>query len=344
LLFFCVGLFVYESIWIFPLIALLLSAADLQWGRKKGWNKELNYLIGILALFVLFLLLRWVQTGDLMGNYEARMSSRGNIYRLLYNYCALFARSFLPPMANGKTFLLCTGLLLMGLTGAGVFITQRRKPGGLLWLLGACLAVSLLPAITLGIDTHDTESERFIYLPSVFTVLLITEGIFLLIRRVRVATGILLGLVVLNVWQFREASLSYRYAGEIARKSLAFLDGKKPLQNLYLFNVPAQYRGALIFRAGIGPGLAWMDTALSYRNLVVRGQGEPLQRRDAFSCVERNLYESADMLGARIGVDTISAEWLVNLPDTVLRFQPGRDRIFYWTDSSLVKIGKVGGE
>jgi hypothetical protein len=343
LAFFCIGLFVYESIWVFPLVAFFISAADLRWGGRKGWNRELNYLIGILVLFGLFLLLRWAKTGSLMGSYEMRMSSRGNIVRLLYNYSALFARNFLPPMANGKLFLFFTCLLLILLASASFFIAKRRKAGGLFGLLGACLLVSLLPAITLGIDTHDTESERFIYLPSMFTVLLLTELIFLLIRRTDVATWVLLALCLLNGLQFREAALSYRYAGTIARRSLSFMDEKKPLENVYLFRMPSQYKGALIFRAGIQPALTWMDPGLSYRNLVVISQGEPLQRRDAFSCVERDLRSSADMLGARIGVDTIGAEWLIQLPDTVLRFQPGRDRIFYWTDSSLVKISKVGG-
>ncbi len=146
---------------------------------------------------------------------------------------------------------------------------------------------------------------------------------------------------MVNFCQFGEAALSYRYAGEIARRSLECLDRKKPLENLYLFHVPAQYKGALIFRAGIKPALDWMDPGLSYGNLVVMSQGELLQERDTFRCVKQDLGESAAMLGARIGVDTIGAEWTINLPDTVLRFQPRRDRVYYWTDSSLVKIGKV---
>jgi hypothetical protein len=324
----------------------------------------LNYLIGIIVLFSLFLLLRWAQTGSLMGNYEARMWSQGNISRCLYNYSALLARSFLPPMASGKVFLFSTGLLLILLAGILFIIVKNGKVGGLVGLLGASLLVSLLPAITLGIDTHDTESERFIYLPSIFTVLLLTELIFFLFRRAGAATGFLLCFVLLNAWQFREAALSYRYAGKVARWSLAFMNDKKPVENLYLFHVPAQYKGALIFRAGMEPALAWIDPGLSYRKMIVMSQGQPLQRRDSFPCVEQDLRESAAMMGARIGadalgtgidtmrtgvhtigtgMDTIAAEWLVILPDTVLRFRPGRDRIFYWTDSSLVKICQVDG-
>ncbi len=187
---FCIGLFVYESIWIFPLVAWFISAADLRWAGKKGWNKELNYLIGIIVLFGLFLLLRWVQTGSLMGSYEGRMWSKGNLYRLSYNYTALFARNFLPPVANGKIFLFCTGLLLTGLACGTFFILKRRQAGGLLWVLCGLSRWSpyCRPSPWESIRMIP-ESERFIYLPSVFTVLLVTEGSWLLIRRTGLAAG-----------------------------------------------------------------------------------------------------------------------------------------------------------
>src|SRR5450432_1351588 len=112
-------------------------------------------------------------------------------------------------------------MILLGF--AVLHILRKKKAAVLLGLTGACLLVSLLPAITLGIDTHNTESERFIYLPSVWCVLFLVEMIFLVADRPVVAVRLLLLFIILHAFQFRQASLSYRYAGKIARRSLELI-------------------------------------------------------------------------------------------------------------------------
>lgn len=348
LIFFSIGLFVYESIWIFPLVAGFLSVASLCREGKKGWGREAIYLIWIAGLFGLYLLFRYSQTGGLAGSYAARMLPDGNLYRLLYNYSGLFARSFLPPMASGKLFLFFFVLLLILLGLAILYIVRKKKAGVGMWLLGICFLVSLLPAITLGIDTHDTESERFIYLPSVWCVMLIVEMIFLLAERPVAAVRLLLLFVIFHAIQLRHSSLSYQYAGKIARRSLELIDlrpatlfGPKPpapVRNLYLFHMPAQYEGALIFRAGIEPAIGWIDSGLAFRNLVVLSKGELFQRRDSLNYMERDLRGSAASLGAAIRADSVNGGWQVMMADTSFNFLPGKDRIFYWTDSSLVRV------
>jgi hypothetical protein len=317
LVFFCIGLFVYESIWIFPLVAGLLSVADVrvkgargrdgeeERSEKKDWGREGMYLILIAGLFGLYLLFRYSQTGELAGSYATRMLPDGNLSRLLYNYNGLLARSFLPPMANGKLFLVSYGVLLILLGLAVLHILKKKMTGVMFWLTGACLLISLLPAITLGIDTHNTESERFIYLPSVWCVLFLVEMIFLLVDRPVVAVRLLLLFIILHAIQFRHASLSYRYAGKIARRSLELIGADPPVRNLYLFHMPSQYEGALIFRAGIGPAVAWMDMGSAGSRLAELSQGELFQRRDSLVYMEGELRGSAASLGATIRADSV---------------------------------------
>jgi hypothetical protein len=181
-------------------------------------------------------------------------------------------------------------------------------------------------------------------LATVFGVLFLIELIAVLVRNSRSLIYILFPIVILHALLFRQAALSYRYAGDVARRSLVLLDTKTAVRTLYVLGLPSQYRGALIFRSGLTPGVEWIDSCCAYRRIMVLSSRELLQRKDSIPYEEQGLQQSAVTLKARIKAeiraDTASRGWEIALPDTSFVFVPGKDRIVYWTDSTFVEIRK----
>lgn len=345
LLSFGVGLFAYESIWVFPLVALCLSAAEV-YSRRQRWRKEWVYVLWVFLFFFVFLLFRRSQTGGLAGGYEMSTLLEGHVAGLLYNYNALFARSFLPPVQNAKWFIFMYGLL-WGLVVIALY-TLRKKGGVLHLLLAICFLVALTPAVSLGISTHNSESERYIYLPSVFLVLWLVEIMSLLCRNNRVMIGLLLLVAMVNGYGLWQASRTYRYAGDVVKRSLVLAGRKETVRTLYLIHLPSQYEGALIFRHGFGPGADWICPDLRYERLAVIDMKALDRRPDPFICGVASLGQAAASMRATLtppafdsskdSLDRTGEGWVVNLPDTSFEFLPGRDMILYWTDNSLLKI------
>jgi hypothetical protein len=342
--FFLLGLFVYEAIWIFPLIAALLILSERLTKRepRPAWTP----LIWLAAIFLLYLGTRWWLTGHMAGAYELRDLSIPRPGRLIYNYGVLLGRCLAPPMADGRWFAASCMLILL-LLAVAIWAAQRKNKGSILYgLLVSGLLLALLPAIGLGIDTHTTESERFIYLPSVFWVLLLVELLSALIHRPGMFLRVCIIVILVNGFGLWRASLSYRYAGEVVRRSLSCLGDRGPIEGagvvgtagaggrdssvLYAKGLPSQQAGALIFRRGFEEAVHWILPG--YGNVAVRVLSRaPLRdRRDDLAC------ESSDLFQGLKGMQAIT----LNLGDSSFSFRPGKDRVIYWTDSSIVTIGK----
>jgi hypothetical protein len=330
LLSFGVGLFAYESIWVFPAVAFFFSAADV-YARRQRWKKEWAHVLCVLVFFLVFLIFRRVQTGGLAGGYEMATVLKGHISGLVYNYNALLARSFLPPVHNAKWFTFMYGLLWGFLIIA--FYTVRKKDGLLHLLLAICFLVALTPAVSLGISTHNSESERYIYLPSVFLVLWLTEIVSLLVRNTRTMAVILVLVAAVNGYGLWQASRTYQLAGDVVKKSLALAGAKEDVRTLYLIHLPSQYEGALIFRHGFGPAADWICPELHYERLVMVDMKVLDRRPDPFTSGVTDLGQAAGVMGWKLVPQAADSSGM-----EVKGWTPGRDMILYWTDSTVMKI------
>ncbi len=241
LFFFCIGLLVYESIWVFPLI---VSATYFFNPEKK-----MKYIMGVWLVFIFYLLCRfWFAPVD---NYELGVLTT-NFYKLVYNVNTLFARCFLPPMQNSY-FFFGSYISLLALLIFSFFKLKSRR---FVYFI-ICVFVSLAPVLSLGIDTHDSESERFIYLASFFAVLVLVEMFFALKGRFAIYAGI--AFLSLHAYWLSKAAETYKAAGLTARQSLDCIGNANDFKTIYAIGLPTQYKGALIFRKGFGEGLHWIN-------------------------------------------------------------------------------------
>ncbi len=337
LLFFGIGLFAYESIFVFPAIVFFISVADVS-SKSVKWKREWAYPFSVILFFIFFLLYRKAITGTLTGDYELQTILQFDFPRLLYNYNTLLARNILPPMHESKWFLSWYIVIAILSITALLIIIRKKKAKTFLWLMLACFLVSLLPPVSLGIDTHDSESERFIYLPSVFFILLLIEIISQLVARTKLFAGIVLLIVVWNGFFLFQSASSYRFAGVVVKRSLDFMNTKTSLNTMHVINLPRQYKGALMFRSGFDEAVRWIDNDCIFNHIDTLSSFEYIKKPAAFFVEEQDIRKGLETMKAS-PVGTNSREALqISLPGKTFSFAPGKDIILLWTDSSLIRI------
>jgi hypothetical protein len=147
-----------------------------------------------------------------------------------------------------------------------------------------CVIISVLPVLSLGIDTHDSESERFIYIASVFVVILLIEiTSWLKIKSFVIFFSILL---TVHIVLFIEAADSYKYASLISRKTLECM-GNLSKEKIIVLDVPSQYKGALIFRKGFEAAVVWILNG-NKDSVEIVSIKEVFQKAKSFNCVTLN--------------------------------------------------------
>jgi hypothetical protein len=247
LLCFLAALFTYELAWTFPLLLTGIVAFE-RLLRKKATGGKIIYAYWLILIAYLLYRFAWLRYPLPYGN-DAGLG--GNVLGLVRNFSALMARLFVPPVQSSFLFL----ALALLVAATVVFLLYRigrankQQLSGLL-LLGLCSIIALLPVISLGIDTHDSESERFIYFASVFACLFSAMLFASVIARNLQFYLLMAAIIVINLFGLYRSSLSYRYASDVSRKLVQTLNRFSEVRTVNFVNLPTQYKGALLFRIG----------------------------------------------------------------------------------------------
>ncbi len=168
ILFFIAGLLTYEASWVLPL--LLTGWVFCRGPLPRNISKSEHYHLAVYWLvFLVFLLIRKQIVGDLIGSPYLG----GDFLKMpprfyLYNFTALIARSFLPPVENSTYFVWMSALLGILLLAIFLFLLKKKLLSRFRVFIWISFFVCLTPFVLLGINTHNSEGERFLYLPSVF--------------------------------------------------------------------------------------------------------------------------------------------------------------------------------
>ncbi len=176
LLFFIAGLFTYESIWIFPFIGICISIIDIR-RFEKTFKTEALFISVISIFFIAHLVLKRQFVGNFAREYEATAFMNFEAVRLAGNMLKLFIRCFVPPIINPIYFMFLGGVLF-AMFLFFFLLLRRRITLTVTYIAFIFLVISFLPYLSLGINTHTVEGERYEYLPSVFASLLLVQLVF----------------------------------------------------------------------------------------------------------------------------------------------------------------------
>jgi hypothetical protein len=170
------GLFTYESTWVIPIFILIISGFDI-YQKSTVWRKEVKWLLGYFAIFLLYMLLRVSTIGPLTSFYAMNDDRQIKIALVFLNGLKLILRSFVPPFLNSTNFVIASVFFLLVAGFLLAKLVAKKKVSFAILLLAVFALIAYLPVIIIGIDTHDTEGERFLYMPSVFWMIFL--GIFI---------------------------------------------------------------------------------------------------------------------------------------------------------------------
>lgn len=251
LCFFVVGLLTYESVWILPAICIVISVITVKQQKSKP-KRELTQLAIIVALFIVTLIIRANFIHEFAGDYEVSNILNGNYFLLFKHYTLLFIRNFVPAFINNP--LLLAGYIC---TTAFTILLFFRNKKNVIPVLFLCFMLSLLPYITLGVDTNGTESERFLYFP---TMIVCTMFAFVAIQiTINIKTVLFTALYILHILTLFIVKENYVVAGKIVQQVNEALKQLPDKKVIIASQVPQAQNGAFVFRQGLGEMIRWLE-------------------------------------------------------------------------------------
>jgi hypothetical protein len=242
-IFFAIALLTYESSWVLPLVALMLTKA-----KGESIKAAFFHFAALCIIFFTYLFVRWLVIHQVVGGYEGINFLQYNIGQLCLNFGRFVVRSF-TNYGNSHVWL-TVGFIIVP-AGALLFSlkTKQRIPRDIYVVL-ACSAMALLPCLSLGIDTHGTEGERFLYLPSVFLCI----GFSVIVCNIQLQP--LRQLIVMTMFVLYAAQLTinagnYRFAGSVVKQTLLQLAKTPAGKTVLVEGLPKSQHGALILQSGL---------------------------------------------------------------------------------------------
>jgi hypothetical protein len=254
--FFCLGLITYESVWVFPVIAIGVSWLDRH--NNISFRREVRYVIVLTVIFILFLVIRYAILGEIAGEYEFAAFKKWQYAQIASNFLRLFARSFIPPVASNASVL--TAIIVLAAFASFLLVLMKRKkqPYNICIFAFVCFVISILPYLSLGIDTHGVESERFLYLPSIFICLLTVHLIFKLFISRRVQLAAVMSLYIYCGVHLYNSRKIYTIAGNVSKAAMQEVTKIDRGRKIAVENLPQEHKGSVIFRLGFKEGVEWM--------------------------------------------------------------------------------------
>jgi hypothetical protein len=220
--------------------------------ERGGREKEAVYIIGFWASFLLYLIIRFYLTEKIMGSPYGSLSIFSfEVLPRIRNFISLVTRSFIPPLKASALFVIYTFLLMVLLLF--IFYKLKGRWNVILKISIPSFFICMLPVIFFGVDTHDTEGERFLYLPSAFLSISVVIILITLLKKqfLFVFSVIFIAGISFLFYNYRSFKASSKITSQTV-KAFSFL---KNAEYLYCVNLPTQYKGAFIYRNGFESAL-----------------------------------------------------------------------------------------
>lgn len=264
ILFFIPALFTYEVSWTLPLVITVLAITD-HYTTNKNRPSTIRALFPHWTVFGLFLGLRFASLHTVLTKYDFE-GRRLNMLTLPANFFRLFARTLLPPTQSAFLFVITFLLVITLLAGLVIYLKKKKQLSTIHLVIACSLCLSYLPVISLGMDTHGTEGERYLYLPSVFWLMLLVLLLYSLSPAIK-KTAIVTLFILYGYW-LADAAHTYQHASHIAKKIITAINPATRVKKIIALNIPANYKGALIYRMSFDDALRWMRPSVQFDSLI----------------------------------------------------------------------------
>jgi hypothetical protein len=147
---------------------------------------------------------------------------------------------------------------------------------------------ALLPVINLRLTLYETLGERFLYLPTVFSCLLMAYLAVILLRRQTLLISLLIGaLVFYSVALFR-TNRTWREAANLSQSITNELVDSAAGDHLIILNAPDSLRGVPVFHNGLPEALEYFQNRKHFRQIEIIAFQELQSAAQEVSLASRN--------------------------------------------------------
>ena len=229
------------------------------------------------VILIAFVLLRASFLGSLVGGYGTSQHLNFAPGWIRDRLLEAVARSILPPLPaawswflfkplQSPLFILIALAILGSLAGAIVFrrrrydASDRTRQNRLLLVLVILFLSAILPVINLRLSLYETLGERFLYLPTVFSCLLMGYLSIILIRNHTVWMALLICVLGFYSWRLYVTNQLWRDAAQLTRSIKDDLTALSSQKHLTILNAPDNLRGVPVFHNGLPEALQFFQT------------------------------------------------------------------------------------
>lgn len=244
-IFFGVSLLFYESAWCVPLILIVYDLKINSLPIKKIFVR----MVPVFGVFILYSVWRWISVHQFFYDYGNKKGLVDSLFLVPSHLVMLVGRAVMIPMQSTTTFVAWSGVIILILFA--IYSIKKKSISPLsnpLMFVGLSFFICLTPFIKYGINIHNIEEGRYLYLASVFLVLffvmLLSKAASFMAYQFGIGILSVCFLVLLNIY-----SLHWKEAYSITKnysKAINTANG----DSLAGVNVPTDKYGAYTFRNG----------------------------------------------------------------------------------------------
>ena len=267
---FCISWFIamagYETVMVLPAIVFIWLLHTRAGVRQIG-----GWIVAMVITLVIHFILRKAVSEVIVNNYGEGFFQM-NLPAILGNIVKVSGRIFLPPLNNDKLLLVLILLLAAILVVTGWVLWRRlhNQRSSIRYFLSliAMLMIALLPPFLLGVSTHTSESDRFLYFPSFFLCMLMSFVLVVIFNRQRILWLFVSLITSYHIFFLLSTIGHWRKASATVQEILNITSAHKGPGILYIVNMPDEIEGAFVFRSGFPEALELYNIDPSFVRVV----------------------------------------------------------------------------
>lgn len=287
LLCFTLALLAKESAICLP---LLVVVAGLFIGPARKDSKERRHLSAVFGLYfailMVFVAVRFAFIGSLVGGYGAAQHLNFSPTWLRDRLLEASVRSVLPALPRqlswflfkplqSRAFILFS-LACAGLIAAAIIFRRRRyrssdlkEQNRFLIALVILFLCSLLPVINLRLALYQTLGERFLYLPTVFSCLLMAYLMAILLRKQMLWVPLVIFLLGFYAVRLYQTNRTWSEAAHLSRSVTTELVDSATRDHLIILNAPDNLSGVPVFHNGLPEALEYFQNRKRFKQVEI---------------------------------------------------------------------------
>ena len=266
---FLLALLTYEQAILLPIVFLIVYFT-----KDSFFTQRIKYVVALVVSVIIFIVIKIMGTHVFVTNYFAGNFLSNNLWILLANYARLNFRLFLNPSTISLFYV--AAILLSILIGFVFFELKQTKKLTNFFFYFVILQLLIIPVSSLGISLQSFESGRYLFIPSVFLVMMISKIMIHLYHQYAPKNKMVLVAAMLfgTYWVIGKinGAIQYQDASKYVSTTYQSIENhfKQTSDTLQINAVQLTIHKLPVFRLGFKEGIQWLHPTIDTNKIIVQ--------------------------------------------------------------------------